>query len=167
MISDCQIRLGLPADVRQIAAMSRDYIEHGLGWRWTPPRILAAMRAPDSNLAVASRGDRLVGFGLMQYKDDEAHLILLAVDAGSRRTGIASALVAWLERCALTAGIGTVYLEARTANAAARAFYRRLGYREIALVPGYYQGIEDGVRIARDLWLQTGDPPPAAQAPGR
>jgi ribosomal-protein-alanine N-acetyltransferase len=161
MISDSQIRLGQPADARQIAAMSRDYIEHGLGWRWTPSRIRAALRAPDTNLAVACRGEQVVGFGLMQYKDDEAHLVLLAVDAGSRRSGVASALLAWLERCAVVAGIGTVYLEARTGNTAARAFYRKLGYREIALVPGYYQGVEDGVRIARDLWLQPEGPPAA------
>jgi len=137
--------------------MSRDYIEHGLGWRWTPNRILAALRAPDVNVAVACKEDRLAGFGLMQYKDDEAHLILLAVDAGSRRSGVATALVHWLERCALTAGIGAIYLEARASNSAARAFYRRLGYREIARVPGYYQGLEDGVRIARDLWLQESE----------
>ena len=62
---------------------------------------------------------------------------------------------AWLEACALTAGIGTVYLEARLRNQEARSFYRRLGYREIALVRGYYQGREDGVRIARDLWLDA------------
>jgi len=154
MITDCQIRLGLPADVRRIAGMSRDYIEHGLGWRWTPSRIRAALHAPDVNVAVACKEDRLTGFGLMEYKDDEAHLILLAVDAGSRRTGVATALVCWLEQCALTAGIGAIYLEARASNSAARAFYRKLGYREIALVPGYYQGLEDGVRIARDLWLQ-------------
>jgi len=154
MISDCQIRLAMPADVRRIAEMSRDFIEHGLGWRWTPPRVLAAIRAPDTNLAVACRSNRLAGFGLMQYREDEAHLILLAVEAACRRTGVATALLSWLEQCALTAGIGVVYLEARTCNFEARAFYRRIGYREIALVPGYYQGREDGVRIARDLWLQ-------------
>lgn len=155
MITDCQIRLGLPTDVHRIAGMSRDYIETGLGWRWTPSRILAALRAPDVNLAVACKDEQLAGFGLMQYQDDEAHLILLAVDSGCRRNGVATALVSWLERCALTAGIGTIYLEARAGNSAARAFYRRLGYHEIARVPGYYQGREDGVRIARDLWLQT------------
>ena len=160
MIADCQIRLGLPADVRRIAEMSRDFIEYGLGWRWTPSRILAAIRAPDTNLAVACRSDRVVGFGLMQYKDDEAHLVLLAVDPGCRRAGVATALVAWLERCALTAGIGTVYLEARCRNVEARALYRKLGYHEVAMVRGYYQGVEDGVRIARDLWLQAGDPEP-------
>lgn len=156
MISDCQIRLGVPADVRRIAEMSRDFIEYGLGWRWTPGRIMAAIRAPDTNLAVACRSNRLAGFGLMQYKDDEAHLVLLAVEADCRRSGVATALLWWLEKCALTAGIGTVYLEARTCNHEARAFYGKRGYREIALVPGYYQGQEDGVRIARDLWLGTG-----------
>jgi ribosomal-protein-alanine N-acetyltransferase len=157
MISDCQIRLGHPADVLRIAEMSRDFIEYGLGWRWTPARILAAIQAPDSNLAVACRNNIVAGFGLMQYKDDEAHLILLAVEAECRRSGVATALLAWLERCALTAGIGTVYLEARMRNVEARTFYRKLGYKEIAVVPGYYQGVEDGVRIARDLWLQGSD----------
>ena len=159
MISDCHIRLGIAADVQRIAGMSRDFIESGLGWRWTPARILAAIRAPDTNLAVACRGSRVAGFGLMQYKDEEAHLILLAVDVDCRRTGVATALVSWLERCALTAGIGTVYLEARSRNLEARAFYRKLGYREVAWVPGYYQGVEDGVRIARDLWQELGGPP--------
>ncbi len=151
MITDLQIRLAAPPDARLIAELSRDHIEQGLGWRWTPRRIEAASRSPDVNVAVACRAERLAGFGLMQYKDDEAHLLLLAVEPASRRLGVATALVAWLEKCALTAGIGAVYLEARCGNDAARAFYRRLGYREIARVPGYYLGEEDGVRLAKDL----------------
>lgn len=156
MITDCQIRLGIAADVRRISEMSRDFIEYGLGWRWTAGRIMAAIRAPDTNLAVACRSSRLAGFGLMQYKDDEAHLVLLAVEADCRRSGVATALLSWLEQCAVTAGIGAVYLEARTCNLAARAFYRKRGYREIALVPGYYMGQEDGVQLARDLWDGSG-----------
>jgi [ribosomal protein S18]-alanine N-acetyltransferase len=155
MISHCQIRLALPADACRIAEMSRDYIEYGLGWRWTPGRIVTAIHALDTNLAVACRRDVLAGFGLMQYKDDEAHLILLAVREQCRRSGVATALLRWLEEAALTAGIGAVYLEARMRNREARAFYRKLGYQEIAVVRGYYQGREDGVRIARDLWLQA------------
>lgn len=152
MIADATIRLAIAADADCIAGMSRDHIEQGLGWRWTAPRILAAMAAPDMNLAVALRAEVRVGFGLMRYKDDEAHLSLLAVTAGARRQGVATALVRWLERCAETAGIGIVNLEARESNAAALAFYDRLGYRRIARVPGYYLGREDAVRLARDLW---------------
>jgi ribosomal-protein-alanine N-acetyltransferase len=151
MITDLQIRLAAPPDARPIAELSRDHIEHGLGWRWTPRRIAAALRSTEVNVAVASRGERLAGFGLMQYKDEDAHLLLLAVEPASRRMGVATALVAWLEKCALTAGIGAVYLEARAGNAGARALYRRLGYREVAWVPGYYLGEEDGVRLAKDL----------------
>ena len=49
-------------------------------------------------------------------------------------------------------GIRLVYLEARSANPQTRAFYRKLGYKEIQLVRGYYQGVEDSVRIGKDLW---------------
>jgi hypothetical protein len=35
------IRLATRDDVRAIAALSRTEIEHGLPWRWTPPRVTA------------------------------------------------------------------------------------------------------------------------------
>ena len=42
-------------------------------------------------------------------------------------------------------------LEVRADNAGARAFYERLGYRRLALLPGYYQGREDALRLERSL----------------
>jgi [ribosomal protein S18]-alanine N-acetyltransferase len=94
-----------------------------------------------------------LGFGIMKYHDDEAHLLLLAVRAERTREGIGSALVGWLEQSALVAGIGRVCLETRLSSADARAFYQRLGYREINSLPGYYQGREACVQMARDLWV--------------
>lgn len=155
MITDYDIRLAVPDDVYPIAVMSRDFVEYGLGWRWTPERILSTLDDAATNVAVAREGERLVGFGIMQYKEDEAHLILLAVQDSHRRRGIGTALVRWLETTALTAGIGLIYLEARITNGPARAFYRRLGYMEVATVRGYYLGREDCVRIAKDLWLKV------------
>jgi ribosomal-protein-alanine N-acetyltransferase len=154
MIADLEIGLARPGDVRRIATMSRDLIEQGLDWRWTPPRITAALHDPAVNFAVARERGELAGFGIMQYKDDEAHLLLLAVDPARRRKGIGRALMQSLEATALTAGIGLIRLEARTGNAEARAFYRKLGYLDIKSVPGLYGPGEDGVRIAKDLWLR-------------
>lgn len=151
MQTSFDIRLATPADADLIAAMSRDYIEFGLGWRWTRSRVLANLRAPDVNLAVACRYGLVTGFGMMCYQDDDAHLMLLAVSESWRRQGVATALVAWLERCALIAGIGVVHLEARVSNVEALALYRRLGYRIVARAPGYYRGREDAIRMARDL----------------
>ena len=144
--------------------MSRDQIERGLGWSWTTQRVLRSIFDAETNVVVALEAGKLAGFAIMKYHDDEAHLLLLAVQPGSRRKGIGAALLAWLEQAALTAGVGQVWLEARFGNAAARAFYRQLGYREIQVLPGYYQGREACVRIARDLWLEpweaeAGDPP--------
>jgi ribosomal-protein-alanine N-acetyltransferase len=154
MIADCEISLAQAGDARFIAMMSRDLVEHGLAWRWTPPRILRVIRDPAINVAVAREKGQLAGFAIMQYKDDEAHLLLLAVDAAHRRKGVGRALMDWLETTALTAGTGCIYLEARASNAEARAFYGRLGYLEIVGVPGLYSNSEDGVRLAKDLWAQ-------------
>lgn len=152
MIAEHDIGLALAGDATRIATMSRDLIEHGLAWRWTPPRILRMTRDPATNVVVARGESGVTGFALMQYKDDEAHLLLLGVDPAQRRKGIGRALMRWLETTALTAGTGLIYLEARTRNAEARAFYRELGYVEIRTVRGLYSNDEDGVRIAKDLW---------------
>jgi ribosomal-protein-alanine N-acetyltransferase len=152
MIANCDLRLAVANDARDIAAMSRDLVEQGLGWRWTAAKILGCIRDPDINVAVAFEHGILVGFGIMKYADQEAHLNLLAVTPSRQHHGIGAALMAWLETCALTAGIGAIYLEARAENAQARGFYNKLGYKEIALARGYYWGREDAVRIAKDLW---------------
>lgn len=153
MRSEPRFRLAVPNDVSAIAELSRDRIEHGLGWRWTAPRVLRSVGDAATNAVVAVDGRTLLGFGIMKYHDEEAHLLLLAVHADAGRRGIGSALVTWLERSALVAGVGQVYLEARLQNAAARSFYARLGYREIQTLPGYYQGREACIRLAKDLWL--------------
>ena len=152
-ISEHAVELARPTDAFRIAAMSRDYIEHGLGWKWTAARVLKCIRDPATNVIVVREGAGLSGFAIMKYNDDEAHLLLFAVDSQRRRHGVGSALLSWLETTAVVAGIGVVYLEARVRNVAARNFYRRHGYTEVARVPKMYRGVEDGVRIAKDLWV--------------
>jgi ribosomal-protein-alanine N-acetyltransferase len=152
MILKHAIRLANLDDATRIATMSRDLIEHGLAWRWTPSRIRRAIRNPSTNVAIAPGDDGIAGFAVMEYRDEEAHLILLGVDPLYRRRGIARALLAWHESTALTAGIGAVYVEARANKVETREFYRAAGYREIAVVRGYYEGVEDAVRLARDLF---------------
>jgi ribosomal-protein-alanine N-acetyltransferase len=131
--------------------MSRALIEYGLRWRWTTERVAVSIRDPDVNVLVARANDRLVGFAIMRYGEDTAHLDLLAVAPAYRRLGLARRLLKWLEKCAAVAGIFQVTLEVRARNEPAQLFYRRLGYRVISHLPGYYQGIEAAVRMRRDL----------------
>jgi ribosomal protein S18 acetylase RimI-like enzyme len=112
------IRLATRDDGRAIAALSRTEIEHGLPWRWTPPRVQRAVADPRTNVCVARHGDgSLLGFGIMVYADDTAHLSLLAVNPSARRRGVGSALLLWLEQVAGVAGLERVQLEARRRRA--------------------------------------------------
>jgi [ribosomal protein S18]-alanine N-acetyltransferase len=143
------IRLAKRSDAEAIALLSRTEIEYDLPWRWTPPKVANAIAHSLSNVAVAVEGNRLLGFGIMEYYEEHAHLVLFAVRPDSRRRGVGIALLRWLEDVALTAGIVSIKLEARETNLSGIAFYRRHGYREFETVHGMYRGLEDGVRLAK------------------
>jgi ribosomal-protein-alanine N-acetyltransferase len=143
--------LARPADATIIANLSRDLIEYGLRWRWTPMRVAASIRAADVNVLVACIHENIAGFGIMRYGDEDAHLDLLAVAPPYRRAGVGRELLEWLEKCAVVAGIFSVALEVRAGNEGAQLFYERLGYRTLVHLPGYYQGIEAALRMGRDL----------------
>jgi ribosomal-protein-alanine N-acetyltransferase len=140
-----------PTDAAAIAQMSRDLIEAGLRWSWTPSRVAASVHNPNALVVVARAAARIAGFGIMRYGDDEAHLDLLGVAPEHRREGIGNRLVQWLEKPALLAGISVVFLEVRASNRGAQAFYERLGYRKLGELPRYYQGCESAIRMGREL----------------
>ena len=149
--SELSLRPARPAEAATIANLSRDLIEYGLRWRWTPIRVAACIRAPNVNVIVACVRENIAGFAIMRYGDDDAHLDLLAVAPRYRRAGVGRRLLEWLERCAVVAGIFSVALEVRAGNQGARLFYERMGYRPLVHLPGYYQGIEAALRMGRDL----------------
>ena len=85
MITESDISLAVAADAAVIAALSRRTIEQGLEWRWTPQRVLSAMAEADTNVVVARRGTDMLGFAVMRYGDEEAHVQLLATQPRCRR----------------------------------------------------------------------------------
>jgi [ribosomal protein S18]-alanine N-acetyltransferase len=145
------IRLASGADAPAIADMSRQYIEYGLGWSWTVARIAAAIQDESTNVAVVHLSDGVVAFGIMHYGERTAHLALLAVHPMRRKQGIATRLVSWLEKCADTAGIERVSVEARSDNPAAIAFYQKHGYAQVDRLAKYYRGVLDAVRFEKTL----------------
>jgi len=145
------IRLATLADAPDIAAMARDYIERGLPWRWDYWRVAKAIKRVDVNVAVVGGPGAVIGFGVMSYGDDVAHLQLLAVRTARQRQGVARAIVGWLEAVARTAGARRIHVEARLENVAARSLYNELGYHEQAIERLMYHGVVDGVRLEK--WL--------------
>ncbi len=145
------LRLARAADARAIALMSRDLIETGLGWSYRPERIARLIRDRDTTTLVACRHEKPVGFAVMGFGDERAHLVLLAVHPGHHRQGIARRMMDWLVESAGVAGIASLHLELRAANSAARAFYRKMQFVETELRHGYYRGAESAIRMERVL----------------
>lgn len=100
---------------------------------------------------VASREGVIAGFAIMKFNDLTAHLLLLAVQPGERRGGVGSAMLRWLEKSCVTAGIQHIRLEVRADNLAAKNFYSRLGYRQLGRVAAYYDRRESAVVMGRSL----------------
>ena len=152
MTVDPPVVTARPSDASAIAIMSRDLIEYGLEWRWRADRVALAINDPDTNVAVLRRDKELVGFGIMEYLDDEAYLILFAVAKSSQRQGVGSALLRWLEAAARAAGSQRIRVDTRRESVAARCFYNEHGYHERILEPRMYSKAVDGVRLEK--WLR-------------
>jgi len=151
VIREPSVRLATVGEAAAIAAMSRDYIERGLGWSWTAGRVERAIRDPDTNVAVVREQGGIVAFGIMGYREEKAHLALLAVRRSHQRRGVGSGVLKWLEDVASLAGNTRIHVECRRDNAAARNFYAEHGYHEQLISKGYYAGLEDAIRLEK--WL--------------
>jgi ribosomal-protein-alanine N-acetyltransferase len=136
------------SDAHEIAEMSRDLIEQGLTWSWTPARVQHFITGPESSVVVARRERQIAAFAIMHFGDDVAHLNLLAVGPEHRRQGLGRQLVGWLTETAIEAGVFRINLELRLRNEPARIFYERLGFDQLGVVQGYYQGREAALRMS-------------------
>jgi [ribosomal protein S18]-alanine N-acetyltransferase len=163
------IRLAEARDAQAIALMSRDFIEAGLGWKYDAARVMRAIRDRETLAVVACESGKaasaaaargvITGFAIMEFGDERAHLVLLAVRPTHRRRGIGRKLFEWLLESALTAGMESVHLELRAGNEAARRFYRALGFSETIMIPRYYGGTETALRMIRLLRVASTSAP--------
>jgi ribosomal-protein-alanine N-acetyltransferase len=150
-MSDTALRLARLGDAPRIANLSRTLIEAGLPWSWTPRRVAAHMRSREHLTVIAADGGELAGFVLAQFGTRAVHLALLGVADAYQRHGLGRQLVTWVEESASVAGLFLMQLEVRARNQQALRFYASLGYRETARAVGYYSGVEDAIRLERDL----------------
>jgi ribosomal-protein-alanine N-acetyltransferase len=156
MSQTVNVQLAHSIDAHAIAVMSRNLIETGLGWSWTPARVARQIRCPDTTVIVARTQTGIAGFAIMHFKSEVAHLNLFAVAKSHQRRRIGTRLLCWLEESALVAGIATIELEVRVSNRAGQAFYKACGFEEVMRLPGYYRGQEAALRMARFLRMGEG-----------
>ena len=99
-------------------------------------------------------GDETVGYCIISFGANEAHLLNLCVRPDLHGMGLGRHLL-WhaLER-ARDAGVKTMFLEVRPSNEHALALYKKKGFHKVAKRPAYYQahdGREDADVLAKKL----------------
>ena len=151
LATNIKIEFARLSDATEISQLSRDEIEFGLGWNYTAYKIIRIIRNKSKNIVIARYNGELAGFGVMTYRKDQANLDLLAVKKDYRRIKVGTKLVLWLEKVATTAGVSNVFVQLREKNTAAFSLYQNLGYQKLDSLPGYYQGIENAVLMAKSL----------------
>jgi ribosomal protein S18 acetylase RimI-like enzyme len=96
---------------------------------------------------VAVISEVAVGFLYVQYHawNQLCQIHGLAVDPGTQRQGIASALVARAEDFAKLKNARGIYVDTPTLNIGGRKFYEAIGYQLGYIMPRYYEDKLDGV----------------------
>jgi len=126
-----EVRAGIPSDYPEVQRI----LEQCPG---------AAQWSPEGyEFLVAEEGKMLAGFLVWRFTaPDEIEILNVAVDPLRRRTGVAKALLSGLPKA-------VVFLEVRESNLAARSLYRRAGFAELRLRPGYYRNPDEGAIVMR------------------
>ncbi|WP_303291525.1 ribosomal protein S18-alanine N-acetyltransferase [Marinobacter sp. SS5-14b] len=94
---------------------------------------------------------RLLGYAVVSYLFDEAHLLNLCVHPGLRGLGAGRKLLRHAASAAASEQLVCMILEVRDSNKAAAALYQSEGFSEIGRRPGYYPGAicrEDAIVMA-------------------
>ncbi len=111
---------------------------------WTESAIDAALRSPTSVIWVWEEDGMLCGALILQVCMDEAEILTIATAQKMRRRGIARSLVEYALR-----EIGrevSVFLEVRSQNRGAQAFYTALGFLPYGVRKRYYrEPVDDAV----------------------
>lgn len=107
--------------------------------RWSAPFIASLIASPGAVALIAREEGASCGFILVRMAADEGEILTLAVDPGWRRRGLGRDLVVAAAERACDGGARSMFLEVETGNAAARALYAGLGFREVGRRQGYYR----------------------------
>lgn len=111
---------------------------------WTRGNFADGLNAGYGAWVVLQSG-RVVGFSMVMFAPDVAHLLVIAVAPSCQKQGIGTLMLRHCESEARSRGLPAVVLEVRPSNINALDFYQRHGFEQLAVRKDYYP-VGDGKR---------------------
>ena len=115
-------------------------IESGVyAFPWTRGNFIDSLASGyAAELLCIGADERMLGYYVAMAGADEMHLLNITVAPTDQRQGHARFMLARLIGRCRRVGARKLWLEVRESNAGARTAYRRLGFVEAGVRPGYY-----------------------------
>lgn len=144
-----RIRVATAADIDGMLALEKLFPSDQL----SRAALRRFLRVPSARLWVAIENGVVVGdvILLLRANASSSRIYSVVVAPAARGQGLGARLVASAERAARAEGRQRLRLEVRSDNAAAQVLYQRRGYREVAILAGYYEDGADGLRLEKLL----------------
>ena len=137
-----QIRVMTQEDVAEVMRLESQQA----GTSWTTGKLSSCLYAGDRAYVMIFEG-RLVGYIIARVSEAVCDILTLAVDPLYQRQGRGMALLRHVME-----GCNDMILEVRKSNVAARALYKRAGFRRVGRRKAYYtDNYEDAIvmRLSR------------------
>lgn len=138
------------SDLQSVLAIERVSYD----FPWSEGIFRDCLRMGYSSWVTTNTLDEVLGYGLMSYAMDEAHILNICVAPDSRRLGIGAYLLDHLLQQARQREVEWVLLEVRKSNQAALLLYQNVGFHEIGERRNYYpalKGREDALVLGLRL----------------
>jgi [ribosomal protein S18]-alanine N-acetyltransferase len=126
------------SDLDEVAGLER----RAYPFPWTRGNFADSLRSGYDAWCVRERG-RIIAYAVVMWLPEEVHLLNITVEPGFQGQGIGRRLLSWLIRQTRSRGAGSMLLEVRPSNEAARALYASMGFVMIGKRPRYYPSWDD------------------------
>ena len=111
--------------------------------KWSERAVLDTLENEQTICLTAEKAGRLIGYLFAYVAADEADIARVAVLKESRKQGVGSELMKELKKVGQEQGLKKLLLDVRRSNTAARAFYKKHGFTEDGVRPGFYEKPEE------------------------
>ncbi|MBT8334417.1 MAG: ribosomal protein S18-alanine N-acetyltransferase [Desulfobacterales bacterium] len=119
---------------------------------WSQDAIAAELLQTDGLQFVFSKSGITSGWLCCRISGCEAELLKVTVSKKCRHRGVATLLLSCLEQELTERGVGKLFLEVRSSNVSAIAFYFQVGFTEVGRRINYYrQPTDDALLFKKKL----------------
>jgi ribosomal-protein-alanine N-acetyltransferase len=148
-----RLREYLPADLETLYQIDQACYPRGIAYSRRMLRWYLSRRGALCIVAQGTGADEATvpGFIIAEAHGAEGYIVTIDVLGAYRRSGVGTALLQETERRLAATGVEYVELQTATNNEAGVAFWRRHGYRDVGIAPGYYLGRIDAYLMKKTL----------------